>query len=95
MIHWHTITLSPPPLLRRFTNQETWFEVQSGGTADEWKFDKFPSSGTMCEAGNRGITKSRRFQFQRWFYKNYTSFKIFNAKFFNQISFQSIKRNRR
>ncbi|GBM43925.1 hypothetical protein AVEN_125115-1 [Araneus ventricosus] len=28
-------SLSPPPLLRRFTNQEIWSNVQSGGTAAE------------------------------------------------------------
>ncbi|GBM10212.1 hypothetical protein AVEN_177481-1 [Araneus ventricosus] len=69
MIHWNNITLSPPPLLRKFSNQEIWSKVQSGGTATEWNFDKFPyltqAMGTMCEASNRGITKSRRFQFQR------------------------------
>ncbi|GBM13992.1 hypothetical protein AVEN_166183-1 [Araneus ventricosus] len=32
MIHWNTLTVSPPPLLRRFRNQEIWFKVQSGGT---------------------------------------------------------------
>ncbi|GBO02969.1 hypothetical protein AVEN_126276-1 [Araneus ventricosus] len=42
MIHWNAITLSPPPLLRKFTNQEIWSKVQSGGTAVEWNFDKFP-----------------------------------------------------
>ncbi|GBN16860.1 hypothetical protein AVEN_30-1 [Araneus ventricosus] len=42
MIHWNTIILSPPSLLRRFSNQEIWSKVQSGGTAAEWKFDKFP-----------------------------------------------------
>ncbi|GBM13461.1 hypothetical protein AVEN_257654-1 [Araneus ventricosus] len=39
MIHWNTVTLSTPPLLRRFTNQEIWFKVQS--TAES-NFDKFP-----------------------------------------------------
>ncbi|GBN86999.1 hypothetical protein AVEN_195469-1 [Araneus ventricosus] len=42
MIHWNTITLSPPPLLRRFSSQEIWSKVQSGGTAAEWNFDKLP-----------------------------------------------------
>ncbi|GBM51847.1 hypothetical protein AVEN_8709-1 [Araneus ventricosus] len=35
MIHWNTITLSPPPLLRRFSNQEILSKVQSVGTAAE------------------------------------------------------------
>ncbi|GBN80213.1 hypothetical protein AVEN_273287-1 [Araneus ventricosus] len=42
MIHWNTITLSPLPLLRRFLNQEICSKVQSGATAAEWNFDKFP-----------------------------------------------------
>ncbi|GBN02027.1 hypothetical protein AVEN_152727-1 [Araneus ventricosus] len=42
IIHCNTITFSPPPLLRRFTNQEIWSNVQSGGTAAEWNFDEFP-----------------------------------------------------
>ncbi|GBO42382.1 hypothetical protein AVEN_271632-1 [Araneus ventricosus] len=33
MINSNTITLLPPPLLRRFTNQEIWSKVQSCGTA--------------------------------------------------------------
>ncbi|GBL79008.1 hypothetical protein AVEN_48966-1 [Araneus ventricosus] len=39
MILWNTITLSPPPLLRIFTNQEIWSKGQSDGTATEWNFD--------------------------------------------------------
>ncbi|GBO01256.1 hypothetical protein AVEN_207573-1 [Araneus ventricosus] len=42
MIHWNSITLSPPALLRRFSSQEIWSKVQSVGTAAEWNFDKFP-----------------------------------------------------
>ncbi|GBM38078.1 hypothetical protein AVEN_40957-1 [Araneus ventricosus] len=42
MIQWSTIALSPPPLQRRFMNQEIWSQVQSGGIAAEWNFDKFP-----------------------------------------------------
>ncbi|GBM29438.1 hypothetical protein AVEN_189654-1 [Araneus ventricosus] len=42
MIPWHTVTLSTPPWLRRFTNQEIWSKVQSRGTAAEWNSDKFP-----------------------------------------------------
>ncbi|GBN86724.1 hypothetical protein AVEN_139485-1 [Araneus ventricosus] len=41
MIRWNTTTLSPPHLLRRFTNQEICSKVQSGGTAAVWNFDKF------------------------------------------------------
>ncbi|GBN25715.1 hypothetical protein AVEN_259451-1 [Araneus ventricosus] len=41
-IHWNTVTLSTPPLLRRFTNKEIWSKVQSGGTGAQWNFDKFP-----------------------------------------------------
>ncbi|GBN36457.1 hypothetical protein AVEN_114311-1 [Araneus ventricosus] len=37
MIHWNTIALSPPPLLRRFANQEIWSKVESDGTAAEGK----------------------------------------------------------
>ncbi|GBN18008.1 hypothetical protein AVEN_1395-1 [Araneus ventricosus] len=36
MIHWNTITLSLPPLLRIISNQEIWSKVQSLGTAPEW-----------------------------------------------------------
>ncbi|GBM23192.1 hypothetical protein AVEN_159874-1 [Araneus ventricosus] len=65
MIHWNTITLSAPPLLRRFKNQDIWSKVQSDGIAAEGELSQVPmscpSSGTMCEAGNRGTTKSRRF----------------------------------
>ncbi|GBM50519.1 hypothetical protein AVEN_160741-1 [Araneus ventricosus] len=93
MIHWNTTTLSPSPLLRRFTNQEIWSEVQSGGTAAEWNFDKLPCHTQADDADNQGITKSRRFQFQIWFYTNYASFKIFNTKCFKQILYQCTKRN--
>ncbi|GBN13312.1 hypothetical protein AVEN_201804-1 [Araneus ventricosus] len=95
MIHWNTTSFSPPPLLRRFKNQEIWSEVQLGGTAAEWNFHKFPCHTQAVERDVKLVTeisqKSCRFQFQRWFYKNYTSFKIFNAKFFKQILFQSTK----
>ncbi|GBM55071.1 hypothetical protein AVEN_145133-1 [Araneus ventricosus] len=47
-IHWNTVTLSTPPLPRRFTNQEVWSKVQSGGTAAEWNFDKFPCHNTQA-----------------------------------------------
>ncbi|GBL74725.1 hypothetical protein AVEN_243599-1 [Araneus ventricosus] len=48
MIHWNTATLSTPPLLRRFTNQDIWSKVQSGGTAAEWNFDKFSCHNTQA-----------------------------------------------
>ncbi|GBN79721.1 hypothetical protein AVEN_23248-1 [Araneus ventricosus] len=51
MIHWNTTSLSPPPLLRRFTNQEIWSYVQSGGTAAEWNFEKFPCQTQAVERG--------------------------------------------
>ncbi|GBO27447.1 hypothetical protein AVEN_148315-1 [Araneus ventricosus] len=49
MIHWNTIKLSPPPLLRLFSIQEIWSNVQSVGTAAEWNFDKFPCHAQTVE----------------------------------------------
>ncbi|GBM10717.1 hypothetical protein AVEN_109-1 [Araneus ventricosus] len=58
MIHWNTTTLSPPPLLRRFTNQEIWSMVQSGGTAAEWNFDRFPCHTQAVERCVKLVTEA-------------------------------------
>ncbi|GBM51386.1 hypothetical protein AVEN_168772-1 [Araneus ventricosus] len=58
MIHWNTITLSPPPLLRRFSNHEIWSKVQSGGTAAEWNFDKFPCHTQAIEQCVKLVTQA-------------------------------------
>ncbi|GBM14015.1 hypothetical protein AVEN_166199-1 [Araneus ventricosus] len=58
MIHWNTITLSPPPFLRRFSNQEIRSKVQSGGTAAEWDFDKFPCHTQAVERCVKLVTQA-------------------------------------
>ncbi|GBM79302.1 hypothetical protein AVEN_92056-1 [Araneus ventricosus] len=58
MIHWNTITLSPPPLLRRFTNQVIWSKVQSGETAAMGNFDKFPCHTQAVERGVKVVTEA-------------------------------------
>ncbi|GBM88191.1 hypothetical protein AVEN_57948-1 [Araneus ventricosus] len=58
MIHWNTITLSPPPLLRRFSNLEIWSKVQSVGTAAEWNFDKFPCHTQAVERCVKLVTEA-------------------------------------
>ncbi|GBL82325.1 hypothetical protein AVEN_252488-1 [Araneus ventricosus] len=58
MIHWNTMTLSPPPLLRRFTIQEIWSKVQSGGTASEWNFDKFLCHTQAVERCVKQVTEA-------------------------------------
>jgi len=42
MIDWNTTTLFPPPLLRRVSDEDIWSKIQSGETAAEWNFEKFP-----------------------------------------------------
>ncbi|GBN89202.1 hypothetical protein AVEN_39737-1 [Araneus ventricosus] len=58
MNHWNTITLSPSPLLRKFSNQEIWSIVQSVGTADEWNFDKFPCHTQAVERFLKLVTEA-------------------------------------
>ncbi|GBM74723.1 hypothetical protein AVEN_274856-1 [Araneus ventricosus] len=58
MIHWNTITLSPPPLLRIFSNQEIWSKLQSVGTAAEWNFDKFPCHTQAVERCVKLVTRA-------------------------------------
>ncbi|GBN02273.1 hypothetical protein AVEN_209050-1 [Araneus ventricosus] len=58
MIHWNTITLSPPPLLRRFSNQEIWSKVQSGGTAAEWNLDNFQCHTQAMERCVKLVTEA-------------------------------------
>ncbi|GBN09653.1 hypothetical protein AVEN_6498-1 [Araneus ventricosus] len=57
MIHWNTITLSPPPLLRIFSNQEIWSKVQSVGAAAEWNFDNFPCHTQAVERCVKLVTE--------------------------------------
>ncbi|GBN39799.1 hypothetical protein AVEN_273552-1 [Araneus ventricosus] len=73
MIHWNTVTLSPPTLLRRFLNQEIWSKVQSGGTEAEWNFDKFlchTQAVELCvklvtQASQKGVGSNSRDDFIR------------------------------
>ncbi|GBN72343.1 hypothetical protein AVEN_270940-1 [Araneus ventricosus] len=58
MIHWNTITFSTQPLLRRFSNQEIWSKVQSGGTVTEWNFDKFPCHTQAVERDVKLVTEA-------------------------------------
>ncbi|GBL62395.1 hypothetical protein AVEN_101522-1 [Araneus ventricosus] len=58
MIHWNTTSLTSPSLLQRFTNQEIWSWVQSGGTAAEWHFDKFPCHTQAVERGVKLVTEA-------------------------------------
>ncbi|GBN79988.1 hypothetical protein AVEN_144549-1 [Araneus ventricosus] len=58
MIHWNTITLSPPPLLQTFSNQEIWSKIQSVGTAAEWNFDKFPCYTQAVERCVKLVTEA-------------------------------------
>ncbi|GBN06262.1 hypothetical protein AVEN_155972-1 [Araneus ventricosus] len=58
MIHWNTITLSPPHLLRRFMNQDISSKVRSGGTAAEWNFDKFPCHTQAVERYVKLVTEA-------------------------------------
>ncbi|GBO24129.1 hypothetical protein AVEN_45398-1 [Araneus ventricosus] len=58
MIHWNTIPLSPPSLLRKFTNQEIWSKVQSGRAAGEWNFNKFPCHTQSVERCVKLVTKA-------------------------------------
>ncbi|GBN23534.1 hypothetical protein AVEN_102269-1 [Araneus ventricosus] len=58
MIHWNTTTLSPPTLVRRFTNQKIWSKVQSGGTAAEWNFDMFPCHTQAVERSVKLVTEA-------------------------------------
>ncbi|GBN97717.1 hypothetical protein AVEN_202615-1 [Araneus ventricosus] len=60
MIHWNTITLAPPPLLKRFSNQEIWSKIRSGGTAAEWNFGKFPCHAQAAKRYIKLITKASK-----------------------------------
>ncbi|GBN75531.1 hypothetical protein AVEN_173694-1 [Araneus ventricosus] len=57
VIHWNTTALSPPPLVRRFTNKKIWSKVQTGGTAAEWNFDMFPCHTQAVERSLKLVTE--------------------------------------
>lgn len=58
MIDWKTTALSPPPLLRRVTDQEIWSKIKSRGTAAEWKLDKFPCHTQAVERCVKLVTEA-------------------------------------
>lgn len=58
MIDWNTASLSPPPLLRRLTDQEIWSKIQSGEKADEWNFNKFPCHTQAVERCVKLVTEA-------------------------------------
>ncbi|GBL97186.1 hypothetical protein AVEN_116163-1 [Araneus ventricosus] len=60
MIHWNTITLAPPPLLKRFSNQEIWSKIRSGGTAAEWNFGKFTCHAQAAKRCVKRITEASK-----------------------------------
>ncbi|GBN34969.1 hypothetical protein AVEN_272099-1 [Araneus ventricosus] len=53
IIHWNTTTLSPPPLLRKFTNQEISFKTQI-----RWNFGKFPCHTQAVKQCVKLVTKA-------------------------------------
>ncbi|GBM38235.1 hypothetical protein AVEN_199189-1 [Araneus ventricosus] len=93
MIHWNTITLSPPPLLRRFSNQEIWFKVQSGVTAAEWNFAKSPchtQAAERCvklvtEASQKAVGSNSRDAFVRTTLLSRSSMSSFSNKFYFKV----------
>ncbi|GBN80701.1 hypothetical protein AVEN_152068-1 [Araneus ventricosus] len=58
MTSQNTTTLSTPLLLRRFTNQEIWSKVQSGGTGTQWNLDKFPCHNQAVERCVKLVTEA-------------------------------------
>ncbi|GBM41951.1 hypothetical protein AVEN_112111-1 [Araneus ventricosus] len=94
MIHWNTTTLSPPPLLRRFTNQEICSKVQSGGTAAEWNFDKFPCHTQavercvklVTEASQKAIPSNSRDGFIRTTVFSRSSMPSFSSKSYSKVT---------
>ncbi|GBM24085.1 hypothetical protein AVEN_38283-1 [Araneus ventricosus] len=93
MIHWNTITLSPPPLLRRFSNQEIWSKVQSGGTAAEWNFDRFPCHtqavkrcvNLVTEALQKTVGSNSRDGFIRTTFLSRSSMSSFSSKSYFKV----------
>lgn len=58
MIDWTNTDLSPPPLLRRVSDEDIWSKVESGKTAEEWKFDKFPCHTQAVERCVKLVTEA-------------------------------------
>ncbi|GBM46611.1 hypothetical protein AVEN_95606-1 [Araneus ventricosus] len=93
MIHWNTITLSPPPLLRRFTNQEIWSKVQSGGTANGLNLEKFPCHTQavkrcvklVTEASQKVVGSNSRDGFIRTTLLLRSSMPSFSSKFYFKV----------
>lgn len=58
MIDWNTAALSPPPLLRRVSDDDLWTKIKSGESADEWNFGKFPCHTQAAERCVKLVTEA-------------------------------------
>lgn len=58
LIDWTATTLSPPPLLRRISNEEIRAKILTGDTAAEWRFDKFPCHTQAVERCIKLVTSA-------------------------------------
>ncbi|GBL98681.1 hypothetical protein AVEN_19724-1 [Araneus ventricosus] len=93
MIHWNSITLSPPFLLRICSNQEIWSKVQSVGTAVERNFVKFPchTQGVeLCvklvtEASQKAVGSNYRDGFIRTTLLSRSSMPSFSSKSYFKV----------
>lgn len=58
IIDWNTTVLTPPPLLRRVSDDEIWAKITVGETADDWNFGKFPCHTQAVERCVKLVTES-------------------------------------
>lgn len=58
IIDWNTTALTPPPLLRRVSDDEVWAKITAGETADEWNFGKFPCHTQAVERCVKLVTEA-------------------------------------
>lgn len=58
IIDWNTVVLTPPPLLRRVSDDEVWAKITVGETADDWNFGKFPRHTQAVERCVKLVTES-------------------------------------
>lgn len=60
IINWTNTDLTPPPLLRRVTDDEIWAKITAGETADEWNFGKFPCHTQAVERCVKLVTEASK-----------------------------------
>ncbi|XP_050502649.1 uncharacterized protein LOC126881949 [Diabrotica virgifera virgifera] len=58
IIDWTTTAISPPPLLRRVSDEEMWAKISTANTPEEWNFHKFPCHTQAVERCVKLVTEA-------------------------------------